>query len=191
MEKSILESRSVLCTLLNKKDQLKYVFFTHRREGDINIGFTNGDDVWKTHLSQEVLSQFFKRFSLKSTEDYTFKLKSACKTGCAFIELQENSALLHLGAEASDLSLSFAKLTDSLGRTEVKDLLFKMAESLQQLENQSASSSFSPVKGAQKRNAGRIPTKATAQRSSCSCSKTPAGGFSHQPRNKTVKILIP
>lgn len=44
--------------------------------------------------------------------------------------------MLHLGAEATDLSLSLAKLTDSEGKTEVKDLLFKMADSLQQLESQ-------------------------------------------------------
>lgn len=52
------------------------------------------------------------------------------------MKLQEDSAVLHLGAETTDLSLSLSKLTDSEGRTEVKDLLFKMADSLQQLESQ-------------------------------------------------------
>uniref|UniRef100_A0A8C2GUL1 Protein PAXX n=2 Tax=Cyprinus carpio TaxID=7962 RepID=A0A8C2GUL1_CYPCA len=131
------ESKSVLCTLLDKNDQSKYVFFTQKRSaGDINIGFTNGEDVWKTHLSEEILSQLFKTFSLKSTEDYTFKLKCACKAGRAFVKLQEDSAVLHLGSEPKDLSLSLSKLKDSEGRTEVKELLFKMADSLQQLESQ-------------------------------------------------------
>ncbi|XP_056313736.1 protein PAXX isoform X1 [Danio aesculapii] len=154
MQQNNSESKSVLCTLLDKNDQSKYVFFTQKRSaGDINIGFTNGEDVWKTHLSEEILSQLFKKFSLKSTEDYTFKIKCACKTGRAFVKLLEDSAVLHLGAEATDLSLSLAKLTDSEGRTEVKDLLFKMADSLQQLESQGASSSFSPGKVFQKRSA--------------------------------------
>lgn len=160
MEQNNLESKSVLCTLLDKNDQSKYVFFTQKLPaGVINIGFTNGEDVWKTHLSEEILSQLFKKFSLKSTEDYTFKIKCACKTGRAFVKLLEDSAVLHLGAEATDLSLSLAKLTDSEGRMEVKDLLFKMADSLQQLDSQGASSSFSPGKGYQKRSAEFEPKK--------------------------------
>ncbi|KAK9974863.1 hypothetical protein ABG768_022931 [Culter alburnus] len=158
MDQNNSESKSVLCTLLDKNDQSKYVFFTQKRSaGDINIGFTNGEDVWKTHLSEEILSQLFKKFALKSTEDYTFKLKCACKAGRAFVKLQEDSAVLHLGAEPTDLSLSLSKLTDSEGRTEVKDLLFKMADSLQQLESQGSSSSFSPIKSTQKKSSEYEP----------------------------------
>lgn len=62
--------------------------------------------------------------------------RCACKTGRAFVKLQEDSAVLHLGSEPTDLSLSLSKLTDSEGRTEVKELLFKMADSLQQQESQ-------------------------------------------------------
>ncbi|CAM4543394.1 unnamed protein product [Leuciscus chuanchicus] len=154
------ESKSVLCTLLDKNDQSRYVFFTQKRSsGDINMGFTNGEDVWKTHLSEEIVPQLFKKFALKSTEDYTIKLKCACKTGRAFVKLQEDSAVLHLGSEPTDLSLSLSKLTDSEGRTEVKELLFKMADSLQQQESQGASSSFSPVKNPQKRSSEFEPRK--------------------------------
>ncbi|KAG1958434.1 protein PAXX [Pimephales promelas] len=154
------EVKYVVCTLLDKNDQSKYVFFTQKRSaGDTNIGFTNGEDVWKTHLSEEIVSQLFKKFALKSTEDYTVKLKCACKTGRAFVKLQEDSAVLHLGSEPTDLSLSLSKLTDSEGRTEVKELLFKMADNLQQLESQGASSSFSPVKNPQKKSSEFEPRK--------------------------------
>ncbi|XP_055055042.1 protein PAXX [Misgurnus anguillicaudatus] len=153
MENNSTESKSVLCTLLDKNDQRKYVFFTQNKPGrDINIGFTNGEDVWKTHFSEEILSQFMKKFSLKSTEDYTLKLKCACKAGSAFVSLQEGSAVLHLGPEPTDFSLTLSKLTDSEGKTEVKDLLFKMADSLTQLENAGTAASFSPFKSLQKRN---------------------------------------
>ncbi|XP_056600918.1 protein PAXX isoform X2 [Triplophysa dalaica] len=136
MENITSESKSVLCTLLDKNDQSKYVFFTQKKpEGGINIGFTNGEGVWKTHLSEENLSPLMKTFSLKSTEDYTLKLKCACKTGKAFVEVQEDSAVLHLGLEPTDSSLTLSKLTDSEGRTEVKDLLFIMADSLTQQDN--------------------------------------------------------
>lgn len=153
MENNTSDSKSVLCTLMDKNDQSKYVFFTQKKPGGgINIGFTNGEDVWKTHFSDEILSQLMKKFSLKSTEDYTLKLKSACKTGRAFVELQEVSAVLHLGPEPTDLNLTLSKLTDSEGRTEVKDLLFKMADSLTQQDNRGTTSSFSPVKSSQKRS---------------------------------------
>ncbi|XP_056600917.1 protein PAXX isoform X1 [Triplophysa dalaica] len=151
MENITSESKSVLCTLLDKNDQSKYVFFTQKKpEGGINIGFTNGEGVWKTHLSEENLSPLMKTFSLKSTEDYTLKLKCACKTGKAFVEVQEDSAVLHLGLEPTDSSLTLSKLTDSEGRTEVKDLLFIMADSLTQQDNRGISS-FSPIKSLQKR----------------------------------------
>ncbi|XP_051552257.1 protein PAXX-like isoform X2 [Myxocyprinus asiaticus] len=155
MEPSSSESRSVLCTLLDKNDQSKYVFFTQKRSAGDIIGFTNGEDVWKIHLSEEILSQFLKKFSLKSTEDYTLKLKCACRTGRAFVKLQEDSAALHLGCEPTDLTLSLSKLTDSEGRTEVKNLLFEMADSLTQLENGGATSSFYPVSSPQKRTSER------------------------------------
>ncbi|XP_051552256.1 protein PAXX-like isoform X1 [Myxocyprinus asiaticus] len=159
MEPSSSESRSVLCTLLDKNDQSKYVFFTQKRSAGDIIGFTNGEDVWKIHLSEEILSQFLKKFSLKSTEDYTLKLKCACRTGRAFVKLQEDSAALHLGCEPTDLTLSLSKLTDSEGRTEVKNLLFEMADSLTQLENGGATSSFYPVSSPQKRTSVFEPRK--------------------------------
>lgn len=158
--------------------------------------FTNGEDVWKTHLSEEILSQFVRIYFLTTwqifvsynnntmllflyslrnfhwspqriipsnsselqSEGQLMNQKSdvsvgkiycplwepslvyvdrcACKAGRAFVKLQEDSAVLHLGAEPTDLSLSLSKLKDSEGRTEVKELLFKMADSLQHLESQ-------------------------------------------------------
>ncbi|XP_057176533.1 protein PAXX isoform X2 [Triplophysa rosa] len=150
MENNTSESKSVLCTLLDKDDQSQYVFFTQKKpEGGTNIGFTNGEGVWKTHFSEENL-KLMKTFSLKSTEDYSLKLKCACKTGRAFLKLQQDSAVLHLGPEPTDPSLTLSKLTDSEGRTEVKDLLFIMADSLTQQDNRGISS-FSPTKSLQKR----------------------------------------
>ncbi|XP_051516752.1 protein PAXX-like [Myxocyprinus asiaticus] len=71
----------------------------------------------------------------------------ACRTGQAFVTLQVDSAVLHLGCETTDLTLSLSKLTD----TEVKCLLFKMADSLTHLENGADTSSFSPINSPQNR----------------------------------------
>ncbi|KAK3514881.1 hypothetical protein QTP70_033812 [Hemibagrus guttatus] len=96
---------------------------------------SNGEAVWKADLSEETISQLKKKLSLKSTEDYALKLKSACRSGSAFVSLQEDKAVLHLSSEPTDLSVSFSKLTDHEGRTELKDLLFKMADILMQQDS--------------------------------------------------------
>lgn len=60
--------------------------------------------------------------------------RGACRSGSAFVSLQEDGAVLHLDSEPADLNVSLTKLTDLEGRTELKDLLFKMADSLMQQE---------------------------------------------------------
>lgn len=51
------------------------------------------------------------------------------------MEVQEDNAVLHFGPEPTDLNLTMSKLTHSEGKTEVKDLLFNMADSLTQQDN--------------------------------------------------------
>ncbi|XP_036454335.1 protein PAXX [Colossoma macropomum] len=156
MAYSVSQPRNVLYTLIDKNDQSKYVCFTQKKAEGLRIGLSDGLDVWKAVLSEESLSQLKKKFSLKSTEDYALKLKGACRSGSAFVSLQEDGAVLHLGSEPADLNLSFSKLADHEGRTELKDLLFKMADSLTQ-EDTGATSLSSPVKSPQKKSTGFEP----------------------------------
>lgn len=58
--------------------------------------------------------------------------RTACQSGSAFVSLQEDEAVLHLSSESADLNVSFSKLADHKGKTELKDLLFKMADTLMQ-----------------------------------------------------------
>uniref|UniRef100_A0A3B1J5R0 PAXX non-homologous end joining factor n=1 Tax=Astyanax mexicanus TaxID=7994 RepID=A0A3B1J5R0_ASTMX len=136
MDQTDSQPKTVLGTLIDRKDRSKYVCFTQRRAGGLklNIYRINGEDVWKADVSEESLSQMKKSFSLKSTEDYALKLKGACRSGSAFVSLQEDGAVLHLDSEPADLNVSLSKLTDLEGRSELKDLLFKMADSLTQLD---------------------------------------------------------
>ncbi|KAF7687511.1 protein PAXX [Silurus meridionalis] len=159
MDQSVSQSKSVICTLTDKKDQTKYVCFTQKKCAGIIIGLSNGEAVWKADLSEETLLQLKKKLSLKSTEDYALKVKRACRSGSAFVSLQEDNAMLHLGSEAAEFSVSFSKLTDHEGRTELKDLLFEMADSLMQQDDTGDISSSSPVKTPQKRNLGFEPRR--------------------------------
>ncbi|XP_062873848.1 protein PAXX [Trichomycterus rosablanca] len=159
MDPILSHSKNVLCTLIDKKDQTKYVCFRQKEAEGLCIGLSNGEDVWRADLSEEILSQLMKKFSLRSTEDYALKLKSACRSGSAFVSLDTESAVLHLGPEPADLNVTFTKLTDLEARTELKDLLFKMADSLILQENTGAASSSSPMKNPQRRNNGFEPRK--------------------------------
>ncbi|GAA6098806.1 protein PAXX [Tachysurus ichikawai] len=159
MDQVVFQFKSVLCTLTDKKDQSKYVCFTQKKPAGINIGLSNGESVWKADLAEETcLSQFKKKLPLKSTEDYALKLKSACRSGSAYVSLQEDKAVLHLSPEPADLSVSFTKLTDHEGRTELKDLLFKMADILMQQDSTGTSSS-SPIKTQQRKGMGFEPKR--------------------------------
>ncbi|KAB5528631.1 hypothetical protein PHYPO_G00142460 [Pangasianodon hypophthalmus] len=145
--------------IVDKKDQSKYVCFTQKKPAGIIIGLSNGEAVWKADLSEEALSQLKNKLSLKSTEDYALKLKSACRSGSAFVSLQEDNAVLHFSSEPADQNVSFSKLTDQEGRTELKDLLFKMADSLMQQDTTGATSSSSPLKTPQKKSMGFEPRR--------------------------------
>ncbi|XP_037387725.1 protein PAXX [Pygocentrus nattereri] len=157
MASSVSQPKYVLCTLIDKNDQSRYVCFAQKKAGGTSIGLSNGLDVWNADLSEESLSQLKKKFSLKSTEDYALKLKGACRSGSAFVSMQEDGAVLHLGSEPADLSLSLSKLADYEGRIELKDLLFKMADSLTQEDNTGATSLSSPFKNPQKKSTGFEP----------------------------------
>lgn len=159
MDHTVSQPKTVLCTLTDKNDRSKYVCFTQKKAGGLSIGLSNGEDVWRADVSEESLSQLKKRFLLKSTEDYALKLKGACGSGSAFVSLQEDGAVLHLDSEPADLNVSLSKLTDLEGRTELKDLLFKMAESLTQLDAAGSTPSSSPAKSLQKKNTGFEPRK--------------------------------
>uniref|UniRef100_A0A3B1JHX8 PAXX non-homologous end joining factor n=1 Tax=Astyanax mexicanus TaxID=7994 RepID=A0A3B1JHX8_ASTMX len=157
MDQTDSQPKTVLGTLIDRKDRSKYVCFTQRRAGGLSLGLSNGEDVWKADVSEESLSQMKKSFSLKSTEDYALKLKGACRSGSAFVSLQEDGAVLHLDSEPADLNVSLSKLTDLEGRSELKDLLFKMADSLTQLDAAGATPTSSPIKSLQKKGTGNTP----------------------------------
>ncbi|KAG9261959.1 protein PAXX [Astyanax mexicanus] len=159
MDQTDSQPKTVLGTLIDRKDRSKYVCFTQRRAGGLSVGLSNGEDVWKADVSEESLSQMKKSFSLKSTEDYALKLKGACRSGSAFVSLQEDGAVLHLDSEPADLNVSLSKLTDLEGRSELKDLLFKMADSLTQLDAAGATPTSSPIKSLQKKGTGFEPRK--------------------------------
>ncbi|XP_074493268.1 protein PAXX isoform X3 [Sebastes fasciatus] len=106
-------------------------------------------DVWSTEYTEDTLKQFRQRFALRSTEDYILKLRSACGSGDVSVVVHDTSAELHLSSSPGDPSVTLSRLEGPQATKEVKELLFRMADSLTQPD--SGSPSVSPVKNHQRR----------------------------------------
>ncbi|KAM9360149.1 protein PAXX [Symphorus nematophorus] len=139
-------NRLSYCTVLDKKSQSKFICYTRRKNGIFSIRLTDAADVWSTEYTEDTLSQFRQMFALKSTEDYILNLRSACGSGDVSVVVRDASVELHLGS--SDQSLNLSRLEGPQAAAELKELLFKMADSLAQPD--SVSPSVSPLKIHQK-----------------------------------------
>ncbi|KAJ3604046.1 hypothetical protein NHX12_028787 [Muraenolepis orangiensis] len=119
-------------TVLEETTKDKLLCYVKKTPETYTICVTDATDVWSTDVSEDLLSQFRQMISLKSTEDYMMKIRSALDTGSSTVQLQQPSggALLRLGSGPADLSASLAPLDQLQARAEVKELLFGMAAHL-------------------------------------------------------------
>ncbi|XP_028852850.1 protein PAXX [Denticeps clupeoides] len=124
------------CTLLDKADGSKYLCYTKATSDGLSIGLTNAIDLWSTHLSQEAQKQFRGQYFLKSTEDYVMKIRSSCRSGSAYVSVEEEKAVFHLGPGPEDMTVTLLKLGDADRSPELRELLFGMADSLTRLDRE-------------------------------------------------------
>ncbi|XP_046904316.1 protein PAXX isoform X2 [Hypomesus transpacificus] len=144
-------NHALYCTVLDKNDKSKLLCYTCKRSGVLNIGLTNASEVWSTDFTEETLTTLRKKCVLKSTEDYILKIRSACATGSVCVSVQDSSAVLHVGSSPGDLSVDLTRLGEPDAKEELRKLLFRMGDSLTQL-NSTGSPSVSPLKNTHKRN---------------------------------------
>ncbi|CAK6978540.1 protein PAXX [Scomber scombrus] len=150
-------SQTSYCTVLDKNSQCQFICYTCRKNGAFNICLTDAADVWSMEYTEDQLKQFRQKFALKSTEDYTLKLRSACGSGDVSVVMHESSAELHVGSGPAALSVTLLRLDGPQATEELKELLFRMADSLAQLDSECGSPSVSPVKNHQRRATGFEP----------------------------------
>ncbi|XP_060927294.1 protein PAXX isoform X3 [Limanda limanda] len=126
---------SSYCTVLDGRSQSKYLCYTHRRNALFYICLTDAADVWSTEYTEDTLKEFRQKFALKSTEDYILKLRSACVTGDVSVVVHDTRAELQVSSGSTDLSVSLSRLQGPQATEELKELLFRMADSLTQLDS--------------------------------------------------------
>ncbi|XP_070779399.1 protein PAXX [Enoplosus armatus] len=143
-------TKASYCTVLDKKSQSKFLCYTRRKNGIFNICLTDAADVWSTEYAEDTLDQFRQRFALKSTEDYILKLRSACGSGDACVVVHDASVELLVGSGPGDPSVTLSRLEGPRATAELKELLFRMADSLAQPDSKCGSPSVSPVKNHQR-----------------------------------------
>nr|XP_046241645.1 protein PAXX isoform X4 [Scatophagus argus] len=152
VERNMDINQTSYCTVLDKKSQSKYICYTNRINGIFRICLTDAAGVWSTEYTEDTLNQFRQTFALKSTEDYILKLRSACGSGDVSVVEHESGVELHVGSSAGDPRVTLSRLEGQQATAQLKELLFRMADSLTQTD--SGSTSVSPVKNHQRRPTG-------------------------------------
>ncbi|XP_020330915.1 protein PAXX isoform X1 [Oncorhynchus kisutch] len=159
MDGNLPLTQSSYCTVVDKKDQSKLICYTHTTSGIFNVGLTNAFDVWSTDFTEETLNQFRQKFALKSTEDYILKIRSACGSGSVSVSVEDTDAVLYVAASPGDLSVTLSRLKEQEAKEVLRELLFRMADSLTHLNNTAGPASFSPGKSPHKRNTDFEPRR--------------------------------
>ncbi|CAB1322294.1 unnamed protein product [Coregonus sp. 'balchen'] len=121
------------CTVVDKKDQSKFICYTHKTSEMFNVGLTNAADVWSTDFTEETLNQ------------------SACGSGIVSVSVQGTGAVLCVGTSPGDLSVTLSRLKQPEAKEKLRELLFRMADSLTRLDH-TGPAPFSPGKSPHKRN---------------------------------------
>ncbi|AWP06483.1 DUF4610 domain containing protein isoform 2 [Scophthalmus maximus] len=136
MNMNVEASQTSYCTVLDGKSRCKYVCYTRRRnDGAFCVCLTDAADVWSTEYTEDALSQFRQRFALKSTEDYLLKLRSACGSGDVSVVVHDAGAELRVGSGPGALSVGLSRLEGPQAAEELRELLFRMADSIAQLDS--------------------------------------------------------
>ncbi|XP_034548893.1 protein PAXX isoform X2 [Notolabrus celidotus] len=136
-------------TVVDKKSQTRFICCARRKNGVLNVCLTDAADVWSSEFTTDTLDQLRHKFALKSTDDILLNLRVACSRGKVSVVIHDSSADLCVGSGPGDLSVTLNSLEGPQAREELKELLFRMADSLTQTD--SVSPSISPVKAPQRR----------------------------------------
>ncbi|XP_010890739.3 protein PAXX [Esox lucius] len=159
MDENLPLTQMLYCTVVDKKDKSKLICYTHKKSGIFNFGLTNASDVWGTDFTEETLKQFRQKFALRSTEELIWKIRSACGSGGISVLVQETNAVLHVGVSPGDLNVILSRLGDTEAKVELRELLFRMADSQTLSDNTANPPSFSPGKSPHNQNTEFEPRK--------------------------------
>ncbi|CAL1615044.1 unnamed protein product [Knipowitschia caucasica] len=116
------------CSVSDRISGSKYVCHTRRKHEGFKVSVTDAADCWTVDIADEALEKFMQKLSLKSPEDLCHKLSS----GDVCLGVKNELAQLRLVTGSNPALLDLTKMDAVTAKQEVKQLLFKMADSLSQ-----------------------------------------------------------
>ncbi|XP_008333807.1 protein PAXX [Cynoglossus semilaevis] len=142
------EDLTLYCTVADEKNKSRFICHTHRKHGVFSICLTDAVTLWRIEYTEEDFNKLRQKFNLKSSNDYIQKLRSASSSGKMSVLVHDTEAELQVGSRPGGLSMSLSRLEGPQAAEELRNLMFRMADSLTQL-NYSKPSAISPVKNVQ------------------------------------------
>uniref|UniRef100_A0A3Q3WAA7 PAXX non-homologous end joining factor n=1 Tax=Mola mola TaxID=94237 RepID=A0A3Q3WAA7_MOLML len=170
------------CTLLDRQGQSKFICYTLRKNDVFSICLTDADNVWSTDYTEDMLSEPRWTFASKSTEDFVLKFRSACGRGDMSVVVHDTCVELSAGPD--DPTVTLSRLEAPQATKELKELLFRMADSLSQPERNCAPPPVSPMKYHQRRITEFEPRQQQGCTPSVTLKKRPAGASLINPGTK-------
>ncbi|XP_026177419.1 protein PAXX isoform X2 [Mastacembelus armatus] len=174
--------QTLYCTVLDKTSHSKFLCYTYRKNGIFCICLTDAAGVWSTGHSEDSWSHVKERFTLKSTEDYILKIRSACGSGDMSVVVNDTRAEVHVGSGPGNLGVTLFRLEDQKATEELKELLFRMADCLAQPDCRSISDS--PVKNHQRNPTEFEPQQQQNCAPSVTVKRQPSGASLINPGTK-------
>ncbi|KAM9392527.1 protein PAXX [Pholidichthys leucotaenia] len=137
-----------LCCVVDPESRSRFVVYTDRKAGDFRVCLTDAAAVWTSKFSQDSLTQFKQKFSLKSAEDFIQKLRSSSSSALVSVVVRDDVADLLLGPGPGEPRLTLSRLDQDQTSEELKELLFTVVGKL--THSNGGASSVGAVKAQQR-----------------------------------------
>ncbi|MEE6504912.1 hypothetical protein FKM82_005376 [Ascaphus truei] len=135
-------------------------------DGGMQIHVTDGIEVWRAELTEEILEEWkITNSGLSPSQDSAEKLRETFQRNAPLLEVQGSLASLTIPLDSGNVTIDLFKVPISEARSHLQAVMFDLADRVRNLEKLlraaegTASASVSPVKPTQRNQFLLIPGK--------------------------------
>ncbi|XP_075435188.1 protein PAXX isoform X1 [Ascaphus truei] len=135
-------------------------------DGGMQIHVTDGIEVWRAELTEEILEEWkITNSGLSPSQDSSEKLRETFQRNAPLLEVQGSLASLTIPLDSGNVTIDLFKVPISEARSHLQAVMFDLADRVRNLEKLlraaegTASASVSPVKPTQRNQFLLIPGK--------------------------------
>ncbi|XP_075435189.1 protein PAXX isoform X2 [Ascaphus truei] len=133
-------------------------------DGGMQIHVTDGIEVWRAELTEEILEEWkITNSGLSPSQDSSEKLRETFQRNAPLLEVQGSLASLTIPLDSGNVTIDLFKVPISEARSHLQAVMFDLADRVRNLEKLlraaegTASASVSPVKPTQRNQFLLIP----------------------------------